>query len=130
MTLRPSGHERQCQFENSIRSQSSDLNKTYLLHKLYDEEKENWNYTARQCPVPFGKIVVGWRGPRSSRQEKRVGKERGRASETGEGSPLAGEDNWQKPLPKRRLPSTVISVQKLCFLYIFNPLLNKLSSHA
>ena len=40
MTLRPSDHERQCQFENTIRSQSSDLNKTYLLHKLYEEEKE------------------------------------------------------------------------------------------
>ena len=40
MTLRPSDHERQCQFDNTIRSQSSDLNKTYLLYKLYDEEKE------------------------------------------------------------------------------------------
>ena len=29
MTLRPSDHERQCQFENIIRSQSSDLNKTF-----------------------------------------------------------------------------------------------------
>ena len=38
MTLRPSDHKRQCQFENSIIS--SDLNKACLLHKLYDEEKE------------------------------------------------------------------------------------------
>ena len=67
-------------------------------------------------------------GPRSSRQEKRMGKERGRARETGEGSPLAGEDNRQKPLPKGRLSTTVIFVLKLCLFYILNLLLNKLSS--
>ena len=54
-----------------------------------------------------------------------MGKERGRARETGEGSPLAGEDNRQKPLPKGRLSSTVL---KLCLFYILNLLLNKLSS--
>ena len=47
---------------------------------------------------------------------------------TGEGSPLAGEDNRQKPLPKGRLSSTVIFVLKLCLFYILNLLLNKLSS--
>ena len=30
MTLTPSDHETQCQFENSVRSQSSYLNQTYL----------------------------------------------------------------------------------------------------
>ena len=34
MTLRPSD-----QFEKTVRSQSSDFNKTYLLHKLYNDEK-------------------------------------------------------------------------------------------
>ena len=36
MTLRPSDYEGQCQFENTNRSQSSDLNKTYIRHK-YDD---------------------------------------------------------------------------------------------
>jgi len=49
------------------------------------------------------------------------------ARETGEGSLLAGEDNRQKPLPKRRLSSTVIFVMKLCLLDTFDLLLNKLS---
>ena len=47
------------------------------------------------------------------RQEERVGKERGRAGEDGEGSPLAGKDDWQKPLPKKRLSSTVMFSLKL-----------------
>ena len=61
MTLRPSDHERQCQFENTIRWQSSDLDKTYLLH-LYDKEKEKldayWLGTSNPLPNGIEKLPL------------------------------------------------------------------------
>ena len=39
---------------------------------------------------------------------RRVGKERGGASEDGEGSTLAGSSYWQKHLTKGRLSSTLM----------------------
>ena len=47
MTLRPSD-----QFEKTVRSQSSDFNKTYLLHELYNDEKLDayWLWTSNPRP--------------------------------------------------------------------------------
>ena len=63
---------------------------------------------ARKCEVSVGEIGIGWRGPRSSWKKERVGKERGGASEDGEGSTLAGDSYWQEHLTKGRLSSTLM----------------------